>query len=845
LNLTDASSDSQPGDESEALEAEVRRLTAELAQARAQAQRLSQEAAVLQPSAPWSFLPGGSRVWLEADSNNQLQVLHVRIGLSKYHRWRRRLLPPGSRRERVYRKLRSVLSRRLGRPRAAEEADPAAQPWAAPEGTAAAPVAVDAPPPPPREEGSEPVFTRVRAAKEYLTRLRQSEVAVFLATGRRLRFPHHEQPLVSVVIVVHNRADLTFQCLRGLAENVDVPFELIVVDNASSDETADLFDRVEPVVVIRNDANLHFLLACNQAAPRARGQYLLFLNSDIALLPGSLAAAVRTMRSSPDVGAVGGKLVLLDGTLQEAGSIVWQDGSALGYGRGDSPLAPPYMFQRDVDYCSGAFLLTPRELFLGGGGFDERFAPAYYEEVDYCMRLREQGKRIVYDPEVVAFHFEFGSSASSKAAIVLQQLNHAKFAEKHRRALASHCPPDPRHVLAARHARKDGRRVLMIEDRVPHQFLGSGFPRARAILQCMVDRGYRVAFYPMTVARESWPSVYQDIPRTVEVITGSGVGGLEAFLHERRGLYDVITISRPHNMEHFGRVWSAHPDWLAGVRVVYDAEAVFALREISRSHLLGRALPASEAERLVAKEIDLARRADAVVCVTEGEAAQYRRRGISNVFVLGHALDADPTTADFADREHLLFVGAIHEDNSPNADSVLWFTDQVLPRIRDVLGGVELYVAGLNVSSAVAGLAGRGVRLLGPVADLRPLYQSRRLFVAPTRFAAGVPIKVCEAAAYGLPVVATPLLASQLGWRPGQDLLVGDTAEAFARACIEAYRDRATWERLRANALKQVKTQCSRAEFARIVARLCDEGPPIATPGGLPPLGVASAGPSL
>jgi len=650
-------------------------------------------------------------------------------------------------------------------------------------------------------------------------------MTAFLATGRHLRFPRHEQPLVSVILVVYNRADLTFQCLRSLSENAEVPFELIVVDNASSDETKALLDRVEPVVAIRNDENLHFLRACNQAAPRARGRYLLLLNNDVALLPGSLAAAVRTIGRSPDIGAVGAKLVLMDGTLQEAGSIVWQDGSALGYGRGGNPLAPSYMFERDVDYCSGAFLLTPRDLFLGDGGFDERFAPAYYEEVDYCMRLRAQGKRVVYDPDVVAFHVEFGSSRSSEAAIVLQQTNRSKFAQKHSHALASHYPPAATHVLSARHARKDRLRVLMIDDRVPHQWLGSGFPRARAILQCMVDRGYAVTLFPSTMPAESWASVYQDIPRTVEVITRPAFDGMEAFLCERAGLFDVIFVSRPHNMEYFRSIWAAHPEWHVGVRLVYDAEAVYALRDIARREMHGEPVSGPEIERLVAEEVDLARQADAVVCVTEGEAAHYRRRGIAEVCVLGHSIDADPTAADFAARDHLLFVGAIHADDSPNADSVSWFADQVLPRIREVAGDVELHVAGINASRAVAGLAGRNVRLLGPVADLRPLYDSRRVFVAPTRFAAGVPIKVCEAAAHGIPVVTTTLLSSQLGWRAGEDLLVGDSADAFARACIAAYTDGPTWERLRTNALNAVATQFSRAEFASKIIKLCESGP--------------------
>jgi GT2 family glycosyltransferase len=760
----------------EPLAEEVRRLQSELARVQADSQRRTQEAAVLQLSAAWAFV-------------------------LRCHKWRVRLIPPHSRREAAYKKVLSVLFRWI-RPSGRQPSDPA----------------------PPRRSGDGPVSPEAQATKDTFARLWRSELSSFLATGHTLRLPRHEPPLVSVVVVVYNRADLTFQCLRSLAVNADVAFELIVVDNASSDETVALLDRMDPITVIRNDTNLHFLRGCNQAARVARGEYLLFLNNDACLLPGSLAAAVRTMSSSPDIGTVGAKLVLLDGTLQEAGSIVWGDGSCLGYGRGDSPLAAPYMFQRDVSYASGAFLLTRRDLFADEGGFDERFAPAYYEEVDYCMRLWQAGKRSVYDPQVVAYHFEFGSSASPDSAIDLQLLNRSQFAEKHAPALAS-LPPGNSSVIAARSA-QDRRRVLMVDDRVPHQALGSGFPRSRAILQSMVSEGLRVTFYPMTMAEEGWPSVYQDIPRTVEVILRSGVEGLEAFLHERSGYYDVILVSRPHNMEVFQRVWAAHPEWLSNARVVYDAEAIFALREIARREVLGNALTDSEAERLIAAEVSLARGADTLVCVTGREAAFFSRRGAPNVVVLGHAVDVRPTVAEFADREHLLFVGAIHEDGSPNEDSLLWFADQVLPRIREALAGVELYVAGINASAAVARLAGRGVRLLGPVDDLEPVYGARRLFVAPTRFSAGLPIKVCEAAAHGLPVVATPLLASQLGWQPGRELLVGDTAAGFADACMELYRDRVLWQEVRANALKQVETQCSRTAFSAVVARLCADGPP-------------------
>ena len=158
--------------------------------------------------------------------------------------------------------------------------------------------------------------------------------------------------------------------------------EVIVIDNASTDETPRLLDRVQGARVVRNSANVHFLLAVNQAARLARGDYLLLLNNDAQLQPGSLDAALATLESSPDIGAVGGRIILLDGMLQEAGSIIWRDGSCLGYGRNDDPFAPMYMFRRDVDYCSGAFLLTPRAIWEQLDGFDEAFAP------DLSRRLR-------------------------------------------------------------------------------------------------------------------------------------------------------------------------------------------------------------------------------------------------------------------------------------------------------------------------------------------------------------------------------------------------------------------------------------------------------------------------
>ncbi|MFY8107037.1 MAG: glycosyltransferase family 2 protein, partial [Elstera sp.] len=237
-----------------------------------------------------------------------------------------------------------------------------------------------------------------------------AEFEAFLASGQPLVLPRAEKPLVSIVLILWNQAELSYACLKALATETTIPIEVVIADNASSDRTGELLTRIEGATVQRNDSNLGFLLAVNKAVQAATGEHVLLLNNDAVMRPGALRAALETLTGADDIGAVGGRIILLNGRLQEAGSIIWQDGSCLGYGRNLPPEAPEVMFRRDVDYCSGAFLLFRRALFAEMGGFDERYAPAYYEETDFCLRLWQRGLRVVYEPRAVLDHFEFGSS---------------------------------------------------------------------------------------------------------------------------------------------------------------------------------------------------------------------------------------------------------------------------------------------------------------------------------------------------------------------------------------------------------------------------------------------------
>ena len=316
-------------------------------------------------------------------------------------------------------------------------------------------------------------------------------------TGSQINFPEIEHPEVSIILILYNRAELTLSCLSSILSNNFKSLEIVIVDNCSTDKTRTLLQRIKGAKIILNEKNLHFLFACNQASKVAKGNHLLFLNNDAQILGDSLTAAVETISASEDIGAVGAKIIRPDAKLQEAGSIIWQDGSCLGYGRGDDPYAPQYMFKRSVDYCSGAFLLTRRDLFLKLGGFDKDYQLAYYEETDYCVKLQKLGKKIIYDPNVTILHYEFASSNSREKAVELQRINQKLFIKKHQNWLQFQYPATTKNIIFARTANKESsRRLLFIDDRVPHPSMGAGYTRSHCILSRIVELGYTVTFYP-------------------------------------------------------------------------------------------------------------------------------------------------------------------------------------------------------------------------------------------------------------------------------------------------------------------------------------------------------------
>jgi GT2 family glycosyltransferase len=352
-------------------------------------------------------------------------------------------------------------------------------------------------------------------AKTRLIKKYSDELAVFLAGHAKIVFPPIQNPKISVLIPVWNSAYHTLRCLQSLAADESCAIEVIVFNNASTDQTKELLERCENIVVINNPINVGFVGATNGAAAVATGQLVLMMNNDITIASGTLNDAAKLFDTEENIGAVGALLKLATGRVQEAGAIIYRDGSTNGFLRHRKHALAEGMFVRDVDYCSGAFLLLDRKNFVNIGGLDEVFAPGYYEETDLCMRIRSLGNRVVYTPELVLSHFEFGSFASG-AAFERMERNRKIFVDRWKREIDEGkfaARLSSSFVASRRLVRKP--RLLLILENLESE------PACEAI-RALVQQRWQVSILVKGLKTVDWPKFYREYSAKVEFIPDHG-----------------------------------------------------------------------------------------------------------------------------------------------------------------------------------------------------------------------------------------------------------------------------------------------------------------------------------
>ncbi|MBS0644924.1 MAG: glycosyltransferase [Acetobacteraceae bacterium] len=647
----------------------------------------------------------------------------------------------------------------------------------------------------------------------------RTAVAMLPATGRYgYRFDCDGAPLVSAVLVLRDGFAATLATIGSLRDNISGDVELVVIDRASSDETKALADYVSGVRLLRFDMDLDWVAAANAACQFATAPAILFLDSAAQLAPGAVQRALDRLASDSTIGAVTGMLVQPHGVIGQAGGIVWKSGACDDYQRGQSPLAPEANFVRPVDYGSTAFLLVRADLMTRLGGFDAACAETGHAAVDLCLRIAETGASVVYDPSVVVFCDDAAYRPGEPGE---------PFLTRHEQTLAQRADRSPAAQLLARQAGPRPPRVLFIEDTVPLRRLGSGFVRANDLVRTLAELGYQVTVFPILGCTQDVARVFHDMPDTVEVMHDRAADRLKELLNARRDYYDVVWIARTHN---FDRVQGELAPWLAQHAqrplVVLDTEAVAPLREAQQARLRGTTYDLDAAMQAAFRH---ASKADVLVTVSREEENVLRKRGYGPTVIVGHMVEPLLTARSFAQRAGMLFVGAIHSPDSPNYDSLVWFADAVLPLIEEALGWqTRLTVAGYTAPGVDLSRFDRHPRitLRGAVGNLEPLYNSSRVFIAPTRFAAGTPYKVYEAASRGLPVVAADHLVEALDWTHEEEILAAETSpHAFASAVIALYQQEELWRHLREGALRRLRRENNRQSFIDAISRVLTTRP--------------------
>ncbi len=662
--------------------------------------------------------------------------------------------------------------------------------------------------------------------------IQESTVQVFHATlatpmseetpeaARAIVFPEVDAPKVSIVIPVQGKIAYTLHCLRSIQHSqTRASYEVIVLDDCSTDRTPELLELVCGVITIRNETNLGFLRSCNKAAARARGDYLLFLNNDTEVLPGWLDELFDTFATHPEAGLVGSKLVYPDGRLREAGGLIWRDGSVTNYGRDNDANRPEYNFPREVDYCSGVSLMVPRRLFEGLGGFDERFAPACYGDTDLAFSVRQVGYKVLLQPFSRVIHFEGVTSGADvgKGTQSCQRINQDQFVAKWRDVLTSHGTRDDEPWLARERGVR--RRALIVDVKTPMPDKDSGSIDMLQYIRMLRELGFKVVFCPHDLHHAGrYTEALQRLG--VECLYQPFIVSLNIHLKKHGTYYDLVMLCRADfAAKHIDSV-RRH---CCHAKVIFNTVDLHYLREERQAKIEQSTRISYQAKRTKALEHSVMKRSDATIVISQSEYEILHQEWPElKVAVIPYVRELYGCAIHFLARRDILFIGNFQ--HSPNIDAVQYFVTSIWPLIRRKVPEMNFFIIGSGVPPEISSLARvTGVFVKGFVKDIAPIFNHCRLSVAPLRFGAGIKGKIGTSLSYGVPCIATTIAAEGMGLVDRRDVMIANDAEEFAAAVVEAYQNEALWNDLSKHGLEFMEQNFSYARGLERLGKLIDE----------------------
>lgn len=611
-----------------------------------------------------------------------------------------------------------------------------------------------------------------------------------------LKFPRFERPEVSVVIPAHNKFWVTYNCLAALllAPNENT-FEVIVVDDGSTDLTMKLSDYAKGITVIRNETSLGFVRSSNLGGRHARGQFVVMLNNDTEPCAAWIDELLYVFRNFPAVGMAGAKLVYPNGKLQEAGGIVFPSMNAWNYGRNGNQFDPKYNYTRQVDYVSGACIMLRKSVWDNLRGFDEFFAPAYYEDTDLAFRVRNLGLKTYYTPFSKIIHFEGVSSGTSLSSGMkrYQQINEPKFRSRWATLLRTYPSSLDPEIAKDRGVQL---RALVIDAQIPQPDKDAGSYAAVQEMRLLQALGFKLTFVPMNMAYLG--NYTEDMERDgVECLYAPFSLSIEQVIEQRGSEFDVFYITRYSIAERFiDKIRSAAP--LA--KIVFNNADLHFLREIraavaaKNTDALPLALKTRDAELAVMRNVDV------TLSYTDTEAAVIVSHNLdaSKVARCPWVIRVENTVKPFESRAGLAFLGNFQ--HPPNEEGMRFFISEIMPELRRAVPGLCLRIFGSNMAADLAKLAADDIFIEGYVADLAEVYQNCRVFIAPLLSGAGIKGKVIGALAAGTPTIMSSLASEGVGFSKGVEAVIADTAPEWINAVSTLYGDEKRWSEMSSRA---------------------------------------------
>ena len=602
-------------------------------------------------------------------------------------------------------------------------------------------------------------------------------------------------PLLSIIIPVYGKLEYLKRCLYsiGLAKS-NVKYEVIIVDDCGPEKVIDELKNLTASITIHtNSENIGFGNSCNKGAELAKGKFLCFLNSDTIVTDNWSDHLINSFSLADNVGIAGSKLIYEDGSIQEAGGIVFSDGGAANIGNKLQADNSWYKYYKDVDYVSGAALCLLKEDFNQLSGFDRIFSPAYYEDTSLCLDVRHKlNKRVVVNPMSIVIHHEGATNGKTinKGFKKYLTVNKEKFKEKHSLDLVNYSK-DSTNLWWDRDKYIKGN-ILIIDQCIPTPNEDSGSKDMDNIINALLQQNYRPHFFALSNRSET-PGTYSYYEKGVHCIFGSENINFNDFYEKYNSLFSLVIISRVNSYKEVYQTIEKYNPKLKTIFYTVDLHHVRMETEYEETKILNTYKQAQKTKLIELKAINNCTKT-VVLSKKEKEYLQNECQIPSDKLITWPLIRSEFETITkykkSEDAKDIIFIGGYR--HAPNIEAVKYIDNVLMPKLIQIFEknniefpGIKLY--GSNPSAYIENLDTNNIKYMGYIENEADAFAKAKISIAPIPFGAGLKGKTLSSLIYKTPIIGSSFACE--GFESYPDVLINSSLDPleFSRNVFETY----------------------------------------------------------